>query len=338
MIKIAIEKLLDKINLTGEEMQAVMQEIMSGEVIDARIVSFLSALKAKGETPEEITAAAEVMRKFAVKIKSSQEVTIDTCGTGGDKSGTFNISTISAFVVAGAGIAVAKHGNRSISSKCGSADLLEALGVNINIPPDVVEKCLNKIGIGFLFAPKLHPAMKYAMPARRQIASRTIFNILGPLTNPAGAAHQVLGVFDKDLVEPLATVLMNLGVKHALVVHGLDGLDEVTTTANTVVCETKNKKLFSYEIDPGDFGIEKATPEDLKGADIKTNVEIANEILDGQKGPKRDIILLNSACAIYAADKANDIKVALKSAEKSIDSGKAKERLEKLKEFTNKID
>ncbi|MBM3252417.1 MAG: anthranilate phosphoribosyltransferase [Candidatus Omnitrophica bacterium] len=337
MIEQVIEKLLDKINLTGEEMQAAMQEIMTGKVADAQIVSFLSALKAKGETPDEITAAAQVMRRFAVKIKSKENIVIDTCGTGGDQSGTFNISTISAFVVAGAGIAVAKHGNRSVSSRCGSADLLEALGVNIDISADAVEKCLDEIGIGFLFAPKLHPAMKYAMPARRQIGTRTIFNILGPLTNPAGAAHQILGVFDKDLLEPLATVLNNLGVKHALIVHGLDGLDEVTTTTNTLVYEIKERKIFSYEINPDDFSIPKANPEDLKGTDIDTNVEIANEILDAKKGPKRDIVLLNSACAIYAADKAEDIRVALKLAEKSIDSGKAKGKLEKLREFTKKI-
>ncbi|HOX53876.1 MAG: anthranilate phosphoribosyltransferase [Candidatus Omnitrophica bacterium] len=337
MIEEAIIKLSKRINLTGQEMQQVMQEIMTGKVADDKIATFLSELRQKGETPEEITAAATIMRKFAIKIKSNEEIILDTCGTGGDKSGTFNISTISAFVVAASGIAVAKHGNRSVSSKCGSADLLEALGVNINIPPEAVEECLAKIGIGFLFAPKLHPAMKYAMPARQQLKSRTIFNILGPLTNPAQAAHQVLGVFDKDLVEPLAQVLRNLGVKHALVVHGLDGLDEVTTTANTMVCEVKDKKIFSYEINPSDFGIEKASSEDLKGADIQTNVEIAKEVLSGKKGPERDIVLLNSACAIYAADKAGDIKIALKLAEKAIDSGKAKEKLALLIECTRKI-
>ncbi|MFH1655317.1 MAG: anthranilate phosphoribosyltransferase [Candidatus Omnitrophota bacterium] len=336
MIKIAIEKLLDKINLTGKEMQAVMQEIMTGKVPDSQIVSFLSALKAKGETPEEITAAATVMRKFAVKIKSNRDVVIDTCGTGGDQSGTFNISTISAFVVAGAGISVAKHGNRSVSSKCGSADLLEAIGINIDLLPETVEECLNKIGIGFLFAPKLHPAMKYAMPARHQIASRTIFNILGPLTNPAGARHQVLGVFDKDLVEPLAAVLKNLGAKHALVVYGLDGLDEITTTTNTFVCEVKNQRLNSFEINPEDFGIKKAKAEDLKGADINTNVEISKQILDGKKGAKRDIVVLNAGCAIYASDKAGDVNSGIKLAEESIDSGKAKEKLEQLIEFTTK--
>lgn len=337
MIDESIAKLNRKINLTAEEMQEVMQEIMSGEVPDDKIATFLTELKSKGETIVEITAAAEVMRKFAVKIKSKEDVVIDTCGTGGDKSGTFNISTISAFVVAGAGIAVAKHGNRSVSSNCGSADLLEALGVKIDIPPEAVEESLNKIGIGFLFAPKMHPAMKYAMPARKRLKTRTIFNILGPLTNPAQASHQVLGVFDKDLVDSFATVLNNLGVKHALVVHGLDGLDEVTTTTNTVVCEVKDKRVFSYQINPLDFGIEKAKGEDLKGQDVNTNVKIAKEILNGEKGPKTDIVLLNSACAIYAADKASDIKLGLKLAQKSIDSGKAKEKLELLKEFTNKI-
>lgn len=337
MIEEAILKLNKKINLTAQEMQQVMQEIMTGQVSDDKIATFLAELRLKGETPKEITAAAKVMRKFSVRIKSNEDIILDTCGTGGDKSGTFNISTISAFVVAASGIAVAKHGNRSVSSKCGSADLLEALGVNINISPEAVEQCLAKIGIGFLFAPKLHPAMKYAMPARQKLKTRTIFNILGPLTNPAQAAHQVLGVFDKDLVEPLAEVLKNLGVKHALVVHGLDGLDEVTTTTKTIVCEVKDKKIFSYEIDPLDFGIDKATSEDLRGADIATNVEIARDILAGKKGPERDIVLLNSACAIYAADKAGDIKIALKLAEKSIDSGKAKEKLTLLIDFTKKI-
>jgi anthranilate phosphoribosyltransferase len=337
MIDEVIAKLNSKINLTAQEMKEVMQEIMTGEVSEEKTALFLLKLKSKGETIEEITAAAELMRRFAVKIQSRQEVVIDTCGTGGDKSGTFNISTISALVVAGAGIAVAKHGNRSVSSKCGSADLLEALGVNIDISPDVVQECLNRIGIGFLFAPKLHPAMKYAMSARKKIKTRTIFNILGPLTNPAHAAYQVLGVFDKDLVNPLAMVLNNLGVRHALVVHGLDGLDEITITTNTYICEVKNKKIFSYEINPSDFGIDKVNPEDLKGADIETNVQIANQILDGQKGPKRDIVLLNSASAIYVADKVENINFGLKLAEESIDSGKAKEKLELLIEFTNKI-
>ena len=334
MIKEAIAIINKKQDLTGKQMQDVMREIMGGKSTDDQIAAFLLALKSKGEAPEEITAAAAVMRQFAVKIKPNSDTVVDTCGTGGDNSGTFNISTISAFIVAGAGIAVAKHGNRSVSSKCGSADLLEALGVNIEIPPEKVEQCLNKVGIGFLFAPKFHPAMKYAMPARKKLKTRTIFNILGPLTNPAQAPFQVLGVFAKDLVMPLATALMNLGIRHALVVHGLDGLDEVTTTTNTFVCEVRDGKINSCEINPEDLGIKKASSQDLKGADVNINVEIANDILSGKKGPQRDIVLLNSACAIYVAGKANDIKSALKIAGESIDSGKAKEKLESLKEFT----
>ena len=330
MIKEAIIKLADKKDLDFQEMQSAMEEIMTGKVSVDQIVLFLTRLRDKIETPDEITAAAIVMRKFVTKISSTKKIVFDTCGTGGDCKGTFNISTIGAFVVAGCGIAVAKHGNRSVSSKCGSADLLEALGVNISMSKEKIQECLEKIGISFLFAPNLHPAMKHTMPARKQIGTRTIFNILGPLTNPANATHQILGVYDKRLIEPLIIVLKNLGLKRALVVYGLDGLDEITTTGESLVSELKDGIIKSYKILPGQFGLKEATLDDLKGADIKSNRDIAKDILDGQTGPKTDIVLLNAACAIYTADKAKNIEEGLTLAKESINSGKAKEKLELL--------
>jgi len=334
MIEEIISKLIEKKDLTFEEMRSAMKQIMTGKVETAQIVSFLTALSSKGETPQEITAAAVVMREFVTKIDTVHNVIFDTCGTGGDCKGTFNISTIVAFVVAGCGIAVAKHGNRSVSSKCGSADLLESLGVNIAMSKEKIQDCLDKIGISFLFAPNLHPAMKYAMPARKQMAKRTIFNILGPLTNPANATHQILGVYDKELIEPLITVLKNLGLRHALVIHGLDGLDEITTTAESLISELKDNNIRSYKISPEEFGIKKAKLDDLKGKDAKSNSDIARDILKGREGAKRDIVLLNAACAIYTADKAKDIKQGLRLAKESIDSGKAKEKLELLIEHS----
>ena len=330
MILEATEILSKGNNLSAHQMESVMEEIMTGKVATDQIASFLRALKNKTETPEEITGAALVMRKFVTKIITTQKIIFDTCGTGGDCKDTFNISTIVAFVVAGCGITVAKHGNRSVSSKCGSADLLESLGVNIAMNKEKIQECLEKVGISFLFAPNLHPAMKYAMPARREIGTRTIFNILGPLTNPANATHQILGVYDEGLIEPLAIVLKNLGLKHALVVHGLDGLDEITTTGESLVSELKDNNIKSYKILPEDFGIKKARLDELKGADIETNTNIARDILDGSLGPKRDIVLLNAACAIYTADKVKDIKQGLGLAKDSIDSGKARKKLELL--------
>ncbi len=335
MIKEVIAKLVKGEDLTKNEAGLVMEEIMTGQALPAQIAAFLTAMRIKGETIDEIVGAAEVMRKYATKIKTRHPVILDTCGTGGDEAHTFNISTVAAFVVAGAGVAVAKHGNRSVSSKCGSADLLKSLGVNIEVEEDIVSKCLDEAGIGFLFAPKLHKAMQYAIGPRREIGIRTIFNILGPMTNPAGATHQLLGVYDAVMTRPIAQALGELGSKHALVVHGCDGLDEVTTTGKTQISELKSGRVKTYEVSPKDFGIKKAGPQDLKGGDPSENARIAMDILGGEKGPKYDIVILNAGCAIYASDKAASIKEGIKSAGESIESGAAVGKLENLKEITN---
>jgi len=339
MIKEAINKLIGKVDLTQEEIEEVMQQIMNGETSQAQIASFLTALRLKGETVDEITGCANIMRKHVIKIEIPKDLgaIIDTCGTGGDSSGTFNVSTVSAFVAAGCGLTIAKHGNRSVSSKCGSADLLEALGINIELDSEKVKSCINDVGIGFLYAPKLHPAMKYATPVRKQIGIRTIFNILGPLTNPAFSKHQLFGTYSEELTEKLAYVLKNLGSLHCLVVHGLDGLDEVTTTNKTKVSELKNGEVKTYLLDAEDFSMNKAKPQDLKAGSLEDNKKIALEVLEGKKGPCRDIVVLNSACAIYAGDKVADIKEGIKLAQESIDSSKAIEKLKLLKEYTNKV-
>ena len=336
MIREAIAKIADRINLTKKEMQATMQEIMNGKATPAQIAAFLTGLRVKGETVEELTAACQVMRQFLKPIRINKKVILDTCGTGGDSKHTFNISTISAFVVAACGITVAKHGNRSISSSCGSADLLEGLGVNINIDAAMMKSCLEKVGIAFLFAPKLHPAMKYATPVRREIGIRTIFNVLGPLSNPAKATHQLVGVYSKELVRPIAEVLKNIGLKHALVVHGADGLDEITTTTKTFACEVKNKRVKSLIISPRSYGIKLAKLEDLKGGSIGRNVSIARSVLSGKRSAYRDIVVLNSAFAIYVADKVKSIKFAVRLSEEIIDTGRAEAKLERLKQFTIK--
>lgn len=336
MIEEAIKILSGGNNLAATQMGAVMEEIMAGKADTAQIVSFLSALDKKGETVEELTAAVAVMRKHAVRINTGKQIVLDTCGTGGDSKGTFNISTAVAFVVSGCGIAVAKHGNRSVSSVCGSADILEALGININILPEQIEECLEYAGIAFLFAQKLHPAMKYAACARKQIGKRTMFNILGPLSNPAGAKHQLMGVYDRRWLEPLANVLLNLGAVHALVAHGEDGLDEITTTASTFIAEIYLDKIKFYEIKPEDFGFKKAQISDLTGGDVFVNSGILLDVLNGKQGFKRDIVVLNAAAAIYAADKVNSIKEGILLAEESIDSKKALGKLELLREFSNR--
>jgi anthranilate phosphoribosyltransferase len=335
MIKDAIKKLVEGKNLTREESALTMDTIMRGDATTSQIAAFITALRMKGETIDEITGCAEKMREHAVNIFPKAKNLVDTCGTGGDVSGTFNISTVSAFVVAGAGIPVAKHGNRSVSSKCGSADLLEALGVKIDLEPKKVEECIDEVGIGFLFAPKFHQAMKYAMPARKEIGIRTIFNILGPLTNPANASAQVLGVFNAELTEVMATVLGNLGTKQAMVVHGLDGLDEITTTNKTKVSHLIEGKVNPYEIDPGDYGFVKAKREDLLGGSINENVKIAYEILkDKDGGPRKDIVLLNAAASILVSGKVKDLKDGIKLAVESIDSGAAIKKVEEMIKFT----
>lgn len=335
MIREVTEKIKEGSDLTAEEMRSAMEEIMTGSVATDAIVSFLRALGKKGETVEELTAAVSVMRRHAVKITVDEDVILDTCGTGGDRKGTFNVSTAVAFVACGAGITVAKHGNRSVSSISGSADILEAIGVNINMNKEGIIRCLKKTGIAFLFAPAMHPAMKYAMPARKQIGARTIFNILGPLANPAGATHQLVGVYDEKLTVPLARTLCNLGAKHAVVVYGEDGLDEATTTASTFVSDAKNGSIENYRICPEDFGLTRARIDDLKGGTAVDNARILNDVLTGKTGPYRDIVLLNAACAIYAADKVASIKEGFRCACVSIDSGEAVKKLKLLQACSN---
>jgi len=334
MIKDLIKQLINKNDLTDLQMQQVMQEILSGQVETADIVAFLTSLNDKGQTVAELTAAVNVMLKYVQPIIVDRPNILDTCGTGGDKRGTFNISTITALVASGAGVTVAKHGNRSVSSKCGSADILEALGVNINMDREKIKRCLEEIGIAFLFAPNLHPAMRFVLPARKQIAEKTIFNILGPLINPARATNQLIGVYSNGWALPLAQVLHNLGSKHILVVHGADGLDEITTCDSTYVVEVVGGALKDYEITPEDFGLKRAYPSDLLGGSVVDNVNIAQSILSGVKGVKRDIVLLNAASAIYAADKANSIAQGLILAKDSIDSGSALKKLQLLKEYS----
>ncbi len=331
-----IDKVLNRYNLSREEVRDVMKIIMSGHASDDEIGQYLLALNDKGPTVEEITGAVEIMRQFVINVKTGHEVVLDTCGTGGDHKGTFNISTLSALVVAGAGVAVAKHGNRSVSSVCGSADLLEALGVNLNIEEQNLGRCLDEIGIAFLFAQKLHPAMKNVAPIRKSLGVKTIFNILGPLTNPAQATHQVMGVYSRDLVEPMAEVLKNLGLRRALVVHGNDGLDEITTTDKTFVSEFNGKDVVSYDIDPEEMGIARATHEDLAVRDIEDNVCIALDVLKGEKSPRRDIVVINAAYALYTAEKARTIAEGIMMAQDSIDSQKAFSKLEQLKEFSKR--
>lgn len=335
MISDAIKKVIDGINLTETEMIETMNQIMEGETTDAQIACFLTALRLKGETIKEITGAALVMREKATQIPSSQSFLVDTCSTGGTGLHSFNISTTSAFVVAGAGVPVAKHGNRGVTRLSGSANVLMALGVNIEISPEQVGKCIDEVGIGFLFAPMLHSAMKYAIGPRREIGIRTIFNAIGPLTNPAGAQAQVLGVYSKDLTEVHANVLKNLGTKHAFVVHGNDGLDEITTTTTTHVAELSNGEVKTYTLDPTTLGIPKTEQDSLLGGTPEENAEMTTNILNAEKGPKRDIVLLNAAAAIVAGGKAEKLEEGLEIASNSIDSGSALEKLEGLKTVSN---
>ncbi len=331
-----IQKVIDGQNLTQAEMSEAFDAIMSGNATSAQIAGLIVALRIKGETIDEIAGGAESMRRHAVFVDTGVMDVVDTCGTGGDSSSSFNISTTAAFVVAGAAVPVAKHGNRAISSKCGSADLLAALGVNLDVDSDTVEDCIRDCGIGFMFAPSMHPAMKYAMPPRRELGVRTIFNMLGPLTNPAGAKGQIIGVFSPELTEPFAEVLKRLGSKRAFVVHGHDGMDEITTTTTTRVSELNNGKVTTYELDALDFIDEYADPADLAGDDVETNAAITRAVLSGEKGPCRDIVCLNAAAAIVAGDKASDLSEGWIAAQESIDSGKAMKALEGLVEGTAK--
>lgn len=329
-----IEKLNNKQNLNPKEIEEVMGLIMSAQAPQEDTAEFLLALRAKGPTIDEITGAAKIMRQFVIPVRTEHQIVLDTCGTGGDKKNTFNISTVVALVVAAGGIAVAKHGNRGVSSRCGSADVLEALGVNLNLEEKFLGECLNKVGIAFLFAQKLHPAMKNVAPIRKELKVETIFNILGPLTNPAMATHQIMGVYSRELVEPLAHVLKNLGLKRALVVHGFDGLDEITTTTKTFIAEYNGNEIFSYDISPEEIGIKQADPKDLEGGDVKRNAAIIEDIFKGAQGPKRDIVLFNAAYAFYLAEKVNSVAQGIQLAQETIDSGRAFKKMEELKEFS----
>lgn len=335
MIQEAILLLSRKKGLKRYQMRRVMREIMNAQARPAQIAALLIALRIKGESEEEIIGAAMAMRDFSKKINVDKKIILDTCGTGGDCGSTFNISTISAFVACGAGVVVAKHGNRAVSSRCGSADLLEALGVNINIDEKRVEECIAKAGIGFLFARSLHPAMRYVAGVRKELGLRTIFNLLGPLTNPARATHQLLGIYDHKLLKVMAKALISLGVKRGMVVHGLDGLDEITTTTFTEVCEFKAKRIRGYRLSPVAFGFKKAAIKDITGSGVKDNAEIAMSILSAEKGPRRDIVAFNAGCAIYIAEKARSIKEGIARALESLDSGMALRKLEELKALSN---
>lgn len=336
MIKEAIDKVVRGLDLDQDAMVAVMNEIMGGEAEPAQIASFLTALRMKGETVDEITGAVRVMREKSTKINAGEGIIVDTCGTGGDKSNTFNISTAAAFVVATTGLTVAKHGNRSVSSKSGSADVLKELGVNIEAKKEVVENAISEINIGFLFAPMLHSAMKYAGPVRSQIGIRTIFNILGPMTNPANAKRQVLGVYDLELTDIMAKVLANFDTEHAFIVAGEDGLDEITLTDLTKISELKDGQIKTYHISPEDLGFEKCKKEDLIGGDATVNAKIIKDIFDGTiKDAKRNIVVVNAAAAIVAGGKANSLKEGVAIASHAIDSGEAKIKLNELIRLTN---
>ena len=327
--------LLDKIliheHLSQPDMSSMMESIMTGQLSDIQIAAFMIALRMKGESIDEITSAAEVMRKFSnkVAIESSTHL-IDTCGTGGDSLQTFNVSTLSSIIAASAGAIVAKHGGRSVSSKCGSADVLESLGVNVNLGFENLSKLVNKIGIGFMFAPNYHPAMKYVAPVRKVLGVRTIFNMLGPLTNPAGAQRQVIGVFSKDLCMVFAKVLQKLGSKHVLVVHGEDGMDEISITGKTTVAELKDNQISQYEISPNDFGFKNGSMTDITVENVEESKQKILAILDGQTGSARDISVLNAGAAIYVSGLAGSIEKGLHLAEKLIDSGEARHKLEEL--------
>ena len=344
----AVRTLVDGRDLTRIEAAAAMEAIMSGGATSAQIAAFLTALRMKGETVEELIGFAQVMRQKAAKIRThgeevaaltgtDREMLIDTCGTGGDATGTFNVSTATAFVVAGAGLRVAKHGNRSVSSMCGSADVVETLGISLELTPQQVGRCVDEVGIGFLYAPLLHTAMKHVMPARREMGIRTVFNMLGPLTNPASANAQVIGVYAAPLTEPLARVLAELGTVRAFVVHGADSLDEISNTGESRVSEVREGMVKTFTVRPEDFGIPLASIEDLRGGDREQNAQIIRGILDGEPGPRRDIVLMNAAAALVAGGKGRDLKDGVTLAAHSIDTHAARAKLEDLIGFSRAL-
>lgn len=337
MISQATEKLRSRQDLTAAEMEAVMRQIMEANASVEEMTAFLQAYNTKPPTVEEVASAARTMRSFALPLALSlphNTVILDTCGTGGDRKGTFNVSTIAAFVVSSCGVTVAKHGNRAVSSNCGSADILEALGINVQLSPEKSAACLRDLGIVFLFAQQFHPAVRHVMPARKLIAGKTLFNLLGPLCNPAGATHQLLGVYDPGLLELLCRVLGELGTKHCLVVHGNDGLDEITLSERTAVCEWHNAGLKSFSLAPEDFGFRRMPLEDLLGGSVSENVQIMLEVLNGRQGARRNLVLFNAAAALYAADKVPGIPEGILMAEDAIDSGRALKKLALFKEYS----
>ena len=331
----AIKTVTEKHDLTAEEMNATMRLIMTGEATPAQVGGFLVGLRMKGETIDEIAAAANVMRELASKVEVDKNHLVDTCGTGGDSSGSFNISTASAIVVAAAGGKVAKHGNRSITSKSGSADVLETAGVNLELSPEKVAQCVNEIGVGFMFAPMHHSAMKHAIGPRREMAVRTIFNVLGPLTNPAGAPNQVMGVFSKDLVEPLAHVLQRLGSEHVLIVHAEDGMDEISIATPTFVAELNNGEVSTYTIQPEDFGMQRASLEEIRATDSAHSLEIIKSVFENKSGPAKDIVSMNAGAAIYAAGLTSTLADGVKKAQEVIAAGTVNEKLDQLIAKTN---
>jgi len=339
MIREAIRKVVDSGDLTEAEAVAAMTEIMEGEATPAQVACFITAMRMKGETVEEITGFVKVMREKSVKVRPKATDLVDTCGTGGDKLNTFNISTTATFVIVGAGVTVAKHGNRAASSTCGSADVLEALGVNLGLNADQVATCIDEAGIGFMFAPAMHPAMKHAIGPRKEIGVRTVFNILGPMTNPAGANRQVIGVFSPDLTDTMANVLQSLGTKRAMVFHGLAGLDELSTLGETRVSELKDGRVDTYSLHPEDVGLRAAAVGELAAGDggVVDNVRALLGVLDGEKGPRRDIVLLNAAGALVVAENAADLKQGIQIAAESIDSGKATSALNRFVSISREL-
>jgi anthranilate phosphoribosyltransferase len=346
LIAEAIKKAVDRDDLTVEEAESVLEQIMTGQATDAQIAALLTALRMKGETVDELTGFARVMRRKAAPVRprsmvnaamggTEREALIDTCGTGGDVSGSFNVSTAAAFVVAGCGVRVAKHGNRSVSSRCGSADVVEALGVKIELSPDRISSSIDEVGIGFLHAPLLHEAMKYVAPARKQMGIRTVFNMLGPLTNPAGANAQVIGVYAGHLTELLAEVLGALGTRRALVVHGADGLDEISVTSESKITELREGSITTYAVRPEDFGLPRASLKEIQGGDAEENARIILEVLQDTPGPRRDIVLMNAAAALVASSKVEGFQEGIVAATESIASGKAMAKLQSLIEYTN---
>ncbi|HEY3364795.1 MAG TPA: anthranilate phosphoribosyltransferase [Symbiobacteriaceae bacterium] len=336
-MKSLITQVAEGRNLSEAQAETAMALMMSGDATAAQVAAFLMALRIKGETVEEITGCARVMRSKATPVVHSRGNAVDTCGTGGDKSNTFNISTTAAFVVAGAGVPVAKHGNRAASSLTGSADVLEALGINLTLTAADVGRCIDEVGMGFMFAPALHSSMKHVAPVRREIGMRTIFNVLGPLTNPAGAQAQVMGVFHPNLTEPLARVLGNLGCRHALVVHGLDGVDEISISGPTVVSEMEDGFVQTYRITPEDVGLDRAPREYIRGGAKEENARITEAVLAGEKGPRRDVVLLNAAAALLAAGKVKSLREGVRLSEESIDSGAARGALEGLRQLSQAL-